>query len=107
MAADRDNRIAGQAVYQRAYRMQQKALRRPSRDDIARVVLHLIITRALQRGKDRELQRWINIIVKKLTTQGFDRNATRVRIAQLVDQYESGWDFQRKLHLTPAADEPR
>jgi len=99
MATNGNRRIARQAVYQRAYRMQQKSLRKPSRDDVARNALHWIITSALKRGKDRDLQKWGDLITNRLTEQGFDRDATRMRIAQLVEQYENGWEFQRKPHL--------
>jgi len=43
------------AAHQRRYRQQQQILRKPSRDDVARVALHRIIKTALERNKEGEL----------------------------------------------------
>ena len=88
-----------QADYQRAYRRQQMAQRKPARDDVARVALHWIITEALRRNKEGELAKWCDLIVTRLSEQGFDRDAAHLRISHLVEQYENGWAFQQKLHL--------
>lgn len=88
-----------QAAYQRAYRRQQMAQRKPARDDVARVALHWIITEALRRNKQGELVKWCDLIVTRLSEQGFDRDAARIRIGHLVEQYEKGWAFQQKVHL--------
>ncbi len=88
-----------QAATQRRYRQQQSALRKPSRDDVARVALHWIITAALERSRHGELGKWSGTMVKRLVEQGFDGDAAQRRIAQLIDRYEDGWTFQRKPHL--------
>lgn len=93
------DRKATQAEYQRGYRAQQAALRKPSRDDVARAALHWIITEALERNKEGELAKWSSIIVSRLVEQGFDRDAASSRINQLTEMYEDGWTFQRKPHL--------
>lgn len=36
---------------------------------------------------------------------GFDPHTTRLAVNNLLDRYEAGWTFQRKLHLLQAADE--
>mgnify|MGYP001109762566 CR=1 FL=1 len=87
------------AAQQRRYREQQKALRRPSRDDVARVAMHWIIKTALERNKEGELGKWSETIVRRLMRQGFDGDAARRRIDRLIEQYEGGWDFQGKPHL--------
>jgi hypothetical protein len=87
------------AAQQRRYRQQQKALRKPTRDDVARVALHWIITKALRRNRESELEMWSETIVKRLVRQGFERDAARRRIDQLIARYEGGWAFQGKLHL--------
>jgi hypothetical protein len=87
------------AVQQRRYRQQQKALRKPSRDDVARVALHWIIKSALERNKEGELGKWSETIVRRLADQGFERDAARRRIDQLITRYEDGWRFQGKPHL--------
>lgn len=89
-----------QAASQARYRQQQRALRKPSRDDVARVALHWIITKALKRSQDGELAQWSETIVRRLVRQGFERDAARRRIDQLIVQYEDGWRFQGKPHLT-------
>ena len=97
-------RRAEQAAHQKAYRLQQTALRKPSRDDVARVALHLMITEALK-ARDAELGLWCDRVVSHLTEQGFDRTAAHCRLDQLVERYADGWQAQRKPHLArPSAD---
>jgi len=93
------SRRSHQAEYQRRYRQQQTSLRKPSRDDVARIALHWIINEALRRNKEGELGKWTELVVTRLTDQGFDRDAARRRIDQLIERYEDGWDFQGKPHL--------
>lgn len=88
-----------QAVYQRAYREQQKLLRKPSRDDLARVALFWIITKALDRHKEGELAKWEKLMTDRLVEQGFDRDATRTRINGIIERYSNGWEFQLKPQL--------
>jgi hypothetical protein len=87
------------ATQQRRYRQRQQILRRPSRDDVARVALHWIIKTALERNKEGELGKWSETIVRRLADQGFERDAARRRIDQLIARYEGGWQFQGKPHL--------
>jgi hypothetical protein len=97
-------RRAEQAEQQRAYRLHQTALRKPSRDDVARVALHLMITEAL-RTPDAKFGSWCDHLVLLLEAQGFDRDAAYRRIDQLVERYADGWLAQRKPHLArPRAD---
>jgi hypothetical protein len=99
------SRQRNQVDYQRRYRRQQTSLRKPSRDDVARVALHWIINEALKRDKEGQLCKWTELIVKHLVDQGFDRDAARRRIHELIERYEDGWGFQRKPHLTPHQDD--
>ena len=87
------------AAQQRRYRQQQKALRKPTRDDVARVALHWIIIRLLRAGRDGDLGKWSETIVKRLVRQGFEGDAARRRIDLLIARYEGGWSFQGKPHL--------
>jgi hypothetical protein len=97
-------RRAEQADRQRAYRVDQRALRKPSRDDVARVALHLMITEALS-AREAELGSWCEHLVTVLVAQGFDRTAAHRRMDQLVERYADGWQAQRKPHLArPSAD---
>ena len=102
MPRSRADRNEIQAAYQRAYRAEQKAKRKPSRDDIARVALHWAITRALTK-EPYYLDRLRATIVEGLVAQGFDRKAAAARFDELTDRYEDGWSFQRKPHLARAA----
>lgn len=86
-------------AYQRKYRQRQAALRRPSRDDVARVALHWAIMRNLKPGRERLLAQWSSSFVDTLVEQGFDRDAASRRIDELIERYESGWQFQLKPHL--------
>ncbi len=93
-----------QADYQRRYRQQQTSLRKPSRDDVARVALHWIIVRCLEQEQEGELGKWTEIMVRRLVKQGFDRDAAHRRIHRLIERYEDGWGFQRKPHLRARPD---
>lgn len=94
-----------QAEYQRRYRQQQTSLRKPSRDDVARVALHWIIVRCLKQENEGELGKWSELMVRRLVKQGFDRDAAHHRIHQLIERYEDGWGFQRKPHLESHPDD--
>lgn len=101
----RPHRRPRAAEQQRRYREQQKALRKPTRDDVARIALHWIIKTALKRNETGELDKWCETIVRRLVRQGFDREAARRRIDQLIERYEGGWTFLGKPHLAQANDD--
>lgn len=92
------------AAYQRQYRERQTALRRPSRDDVARIALHWAIMRTLKPGRERLLAIWTRYLVESLVDQGFDRAASHRRIDELIQRYEDGWRFQSKPHLRQRED---
>lgn len=94
-------RRSQQADYQKAYRQQQSASRKPSRDDVARLALYLMISEWLKDGQEREFTDWCEAVTTGLVEQGFDRDATRHRLDQLIERYADGWGFQLKRHLTP------
>lgn len=54
---------------QRSLRAQQKAERRPDRDDVARVMLHWFIMGSVAKGRMRELQTSEHAIVRRLVAQ--------------------------------------
>ena len=99
MRKPRAERLTVQAQYQKAYRAKLKAERMPTRDDVARVVLHWAITEALRPGREGTLHKLRRVVLARLASQGFDKEAARRRFDLLLDRYEDGWDFQRKLHL--------
>ena len=104
MVQSRRERLDRQRERQRDYRAEMKAKRKPSRDDIARTLLHFVIARSLQRGTENELYRFQSEIVKNLVDQGFDRKACNVAFDDLIEKYRSGWAFQRKLQLLSKGD---
>ncbi|NHT74204.1 MULTISPECIES: hypothetical protein [Rhizobiaceae] len=85
---------------QRTLRAKQKAEKRPGRDDVARVLLHWFIRGATVKGREHELDRTGEIIVKRLVEQGFDEAASYAVFDALVDKYGgNAWGFRRKPHL--------
>ncbi|NDW04641.1 hypothetical protein [Jiella pacifica] len=107
MTGDTDDTIPhrkseAQAAWQKAYRAEQAARRKPSRDDVARVALHWAITRALTK-EPQYLTKLRATIIERLVAQGFDRQGAAARFDELTDRYEDGWTFQRKPHLARAA----
>lgn len=87
-----------QAAYQRAYRARQTADRKPGRDDVARVVLHWVMTEMLCRSGP-DVARLRGIIIDRLVSQGFSESRAAARVDDLLDRYEDGWTFQRKSRL--------
>jgi len=95
-----DKRLAEQRERQQVYRKRIKSERRPSRDDIARVLLHVVITRSAARDKLEELEKFGDLIVDRLVEQGFDKRVSYDAFDQLVDKYvKQGWEFRRKTHI--------
>ncbi len=84
---------------QKAYRKKQKALRRPGRDDVARVVLHWALTEGLRKERHEDLDKLGSLVASRLAEQGFDQAEARRRFDELLERYQSGWSFQRKRHL--------
>lgn len=85
---------------QRKLRTKHKVEKRPGRDDIARVALHWIISQALKKGVEDQLDQIADRVVARLVEQGFDEAASRVVFDGLVEKYgRSGWGFRRKPHL--------
>ncbi|WP_274427394.1 hypothetical protein [Chelativorans sp. YIM 93263] len=99
MAQSRSERLARQRERQRALRAATRARRRPTRDDIARALLHFAITENVRHGREEELGRLLDRIVTSLQEQGFDKREAETVLEDLVDKYRAGWSFQRKRHL--------
>ena len=104
MAQSRQQKLARQRERQRAYRAEIKAGRKPSRDDIARTLLHWAITQNLKHDRDAELFRLHDAVVDELVAQGFDKRASDAVFDDLIDKYRGGWTFLRKQYLQPVDD---
>ena len=100
MAQSRRERLEKQKERQRRLRAAAKVKRRPTRDDIARTLLHFAITENIRHGREQQLADLEDRIVLELINQGFDGRETEAAFDALVDKYRSGWTFQRKLHLS-------
>lgn len=104
MAKSRATRLREQRARQQEYRHEQKKLRRPGRDDIARIALQWLIVNtaklAEREGNPARMNKIEEAILEKLVEQGFDEAASDRALGDLIDRYiEGNWDFRRKPHL--------
>ena len=89
---------------QQAVRDQQKADKRPGRDDFARYCFRWTILQAAKHvdkdpGPLNTLER---ALIDGLVGQGFDREITDKALGAFIDKYvDEGWDFRLKRHLDP------
>ncbi|MBN8245697.1 hypothetical protein JF546_22015 [Nitratireductor aquimarinus] len=104
MAQSRKERLENQRDRQRALRAASKSRRKPSRDDIARTLLHFAITKNLSEERRERLEELQHHIVAELVFQGFDEREAEIVWDALVDKYRSGWTFQQKRHLSKGDD---
>lgn len=99
-------RTAEQRVRQKKTRDTAREKCRPSRDDIARMLLWQMITGVNANRPDRRevLDRLRNEIVDGLEKQGFDARESEDVFEKLVHKYVNGPPpFRPKLHLKTAA----
>ncbi len=95
-----DARNREQRERQQKQRDADKRAKRPGRDDIARVALYWLITRAVEKEELRELEKFRDKIVSVLVDQGFDEQASDRVFDDLVNKYRTGGlPFRRKVHL--------
>lgn len=95
-------RTEEQRVRQAEFRKAARKARRPDRDDIARMLLWLMISgiQARRTGNREMLDELRNKIVDGLETQGFDPRESEEVFEDLVQRYANGVvPFRRKLHL--------
>lgn len=95
-------RNAEQVARQQRVRDDARDRRRPSRDDLARVLLWQMITAAQRRGDARvALDKLSEAIVGELERQGFDVRESEGVFEDLADRYSDGlFPFRPKRHLT-------
>lgn len=102
-------RAAEQKLRQKETRDTARDKRRPSRDDIARLLLWQMITGVSENRSDRRevLDRLRNEIVDGLEKQGFDARESEDVFEKLVDKYVRGPSpFRPKRHLQKGAGGP-
>lgn len=101
MKKSKKQRLEEQAVRQKRVRDQQKQMRRPTRDDIARVLLWEVISTAhASQTRDQLLAKVCNAVLRHLAEQGFDKQAAETVFFELADKYRTGFPpFRIKRHL--------
>lgn len=81
-------------------RRRNREKRRPTRDDVARIVLWQVITRVHEKEMPKAWERIADGIIDQLAEQGFDTRESELVIDDLVHRYTSGrGGFRRKTHL--------
>lgn len=102
----REERLRKQREYQAGYRKRMKEDKTPDRDVIAQAFLHHAVVSSLGTPKrEQRLFRVLEEVEVLLVGMGFDPAQTRQAFNGLLDRYEDGWTFQRKVHLLPRPDE--
>lgn len=94
-------RLEEQALRQKRVRYQQKQMRRPTRDDIARVLLWEVISTAQgSQNCDELLAKVCNAVLRHLAEQGFNERLAETVFWKLADKYRTGVPpFRIKRHL--------
>ena len=96
-----EQQLRKQRERQQEYRERLRAERRPGRDDVARILLHFMIVKAVKSGDKDGMEKLIDMLLNALAAQGFDRDASLDVIEDLIFRYtRRGWDFRRKVHLS-------
>lgn len=100
----RKQRNVEQAARQQRVRDEAREKRRPSRDDLARVLLWQIITAAqAHKAPYRALGKVRDSIVDDLERQGFNVRECEEVFHELADRYSDGlYPFRPKRHLMPS-----
>ena len=93
-------RNAEQKVRQAELRRRNRALRRPTRDDVARVLLFKAITDVDTPEKRALWETLEGKLIDMLVEQGFDGRESERVLDDLYERYTTGrGGFRRKLHL--------
>lgn len=92
-----------QVIRQQRVREEARTRRRPTRDDLARILLWQMITVAqAHKDPDRALGKVRDSIVDDLERQGFSVRESEEVFHELADRYADGlYPFRPKRHLKP------
>tara|TARA_R110002020_G_scaffold58412_1_gene160150 strand:- start:5235 stop:5570 length:336 start_codon:yes stop_codon:yes gene_type:complete len=103
-----DIRNSEQRERQRKLRQADRKAKKPGRDDVARLALYWLISRALEKEQHEELEKFRDKMVGMLTEQGFDPRQSETVLGELIYKYgTTGSPFRRKVHLLyPPDDDP-
>ena len=95
-----DIRNSEQRERQRKLRLADRNARKPGRDDVARLALYWLISRAIEKGQHEELEKFRDKMVEMLSEQGFDPSQSDTVLVELIYKYgTTGSPFRRKFHL--------
>lgn len=95
-----DIRNRKQRERQQRLRDADRKAKRPGRDDIARVALYWLVSRAIEKEQHEDLEKFRNRIVAMLAEQGFDNRQCEIVLDDLIYKYRTGGSpFRRKPHL--------
>jgi len=95
-----DIRNSEQRERQRKLREADRKARKPGRDDVARLALYWLISRAIGKGQHEELEKFRDKMVEMLSEQGFDPRQSETVLGELIYRYgTTGSPFRRKVHL--------
>lgn len=101
----RRRRLEKQRLRQQELRAQKARKRMPGRDDFARELLYFAITENLRNGREQELNHLADNLIARLVERGFDRAECERVIVEIIDRYEAGRGFQRKVWQRPPSDD--
>ncbi|WP_321337175.1 hypothetical protein [Breoghania sp.] len=97
---------AKRAEAQRVYREKLKRTGAPTRDDIARVALHWILTSATKNKLGPLLDGFEKAVVRALVDLGHSREKSVRVFGNLVEKYEDGWTPRRQPILRIGSTPP-
>ena len=96
----KDIRNSEQRERQRKLRLADRKARKPARDDVARLALYWLISRAIEKRQHEELEKFRDKMIEMLTEQGFDPGQSETVLGDLIYKYgTTGSPFRRKVHL--------
>ena len=99
MAKSYEQRLEEQRLRQKALRERKRRERSPHRDDIARMLLHVIVRESVKGGSYEKLDRAMDLVTRELVEQGFDKRRTEQVIEEIIERHEHGWQPRHRTHI--------
>lgn len=99
MAKSYEQRLEEQRLRQKALRERKRRERSPHRDDIARMLLHVIVRESVKGGSYEKLDRAMDLVTRELVEQGFDQRKTEQVIEEIIERHEQGWQPRHRTHV--------
>lgn len=99
MAKSYEQRLEEQRQRQKTLRERKRRERSPHRDDIARMLLHVIVRESVKGGSYEKLDRAMDLVTRELVAQGFDKRRTEQVIEEIIERHEAGWQPRHRTHI--------